>query len=148
MVRETELTPSHLVLPLFVQLGEGQRTPIEAMPGVERLSISETVAEAGEAHELAAPARLLEHARGLVDPDNAPSGVADPAEVLPRPARRVQHQGIFGAPGDESIDEGRVRRRGIRLVVVGRRFNVVSRLDRLPPFAQPRRSIHQRPLYG
>jgi porphobilinogen synthase len=59
MVRETELTPSHLVLPLFVQLGEGQRTPIEAMPGVERLSISETVAEAGEAHELGIPAILL-----------------------------------------------------------------------------------------
>src|ERR671924_551495 len=59
MVRETELTPSHLVLPLFVQLGEGQRTPIEAMPGVERLSISATVAEAGEAHELGIPAVLL-----------------------------------------------------------------------------------------
>ena len=38
MVRETELTPAHLVLPLFVQLGE-ERTPVEAMPGVERLSI-------------------------------------------------------------------------------------------------------------
>src|SRR5215216_1158037 len=59
MVRETELTPSHLVLPLFVQLGEGQRTPVEAMPGVERLSISETVVEAGEAHELGIPAVLL-----------------------------------------------------------------------------------------
>ena len=44
MVRETELTPSHLVLPMFVQLGEGERTPIEAMPGVERLSISQAVA--------------------------------------------------------------------------------------------------------
>ena len=37
MVRETELTPSHLVLPLFVELGTDSRTRIEAMPGVERL---------------------------------------------------------------------------------------------------------------
>jgi porphobilinogen synthase len=47
------------VLPLFVQLGEGKRTPVEAMPGVERLSISETVAEAGDAHRLGVPAVLL-----------------------------------------------------------------------------------------
>src|ERR671939_533498 len=75
MVRETELTPSHLVLPMFVQLGEGERTPIEAMPGVERLSISQAVTEAGEAHELGIPAVLLfglpaekdEHASGAYD---------------------------------------------------------------------------------
>ena len=59
MVRETELTPSHLVLPLFVQLGEDSRTPIEAMPGVDRLSISHAVEEAGEAHALGVPAVLL-----------------------------------------------------------------------------------------
>jgi porphobilinogen synthase len=59
MVRETELSPSHLVLPLFVELGEDSRTPIDAMPGVERLSISHAVEEAGEAHALGVPAVLL-----------------------------------------------------------------------------------------
>src|SRR2546421_9158626 len=59
MVRETELSPAHLVLPLFVQLGEDARTPIEAMPGVERLSISHAVQEAGEAHALGVPSVLL-----------------------------------------------------------------------------------------
>ena len=59
LVRETELTPSHLVLPLFVQLGEDSRTGIEAMPGVERLSISHAVEEAGAAHALGVPAVLL-----------------------------------------------------------------------------------------
>ncbi|MBA3301432.1 MAG: porphobilinogen synthase [Thermoleophilaceae bacterium] len=59
MVRETELTPKHLVLPLFVQLGTDERTPIEAMPGVERLSISHAVEEAGEAAALGVPAVLL-----------------------------------------------------------------------------------------
>jgi porphobilinogen synthase len=59
MVRETDLSPSHLVLPLFVQLGEDSRTPIEAMPGVERLSIAHAVGEAGEAHALGIPSVLL-----------------------------------------------------------------------------------------
>jgi porphobilinogen synthase len=59
MVRETELSASHLVYPMFVQLGERERTAIESMPGVERLSISEAVREAGEAHGLGIPAVLL-----------------------------------------------------------------------------------------
>src|ERR687897_3538829 len=58
LVRETTLTPADLVLPMFVQLGEG-RTPVEAMPGVERMSISNAVEEAGEAHSLGIPAVLL-----------------------------------------------------------------------------------------
>ncbi len=58
LVRETTLTPADLVYPMFVQLGEG-RTPVEAMPGVERMSISLAVAEAGEAHGLGIPAVLL-----------------------------------------------------------------------------------------
>jgi porphobilinogen synthase len=59
MVRETELSPSHLVYPMFVQLGEDERTAVEAMPGVERLSISNAVEEAGEVHGLGIPAVLL-----------------------------------------------------------------------------------------
>src|SRR4029450_9606414 len=58
LVRETTLTPADLVYPMFVQLGEG-RTPVEAMPGVERMSISHAVEEAGEAHALGIPAVLL-----------------------------------------------------------------------------------------
>jgi porphobilinogen synthase len=59
LVRETDLSPSHLVYPMFLELGSGSRTPIEAMPGIERLSISHAVEEAGEAHELGIPAVLL-----------------------------------------------------------------------------------------
>src|SRR5215213_1134771 len=59
MVRETELSTSRLVYPLFIQLGERARTPIEAMPGIDRVSISEAVEEAGEAHGLGIPAILL-----------------------------------------------------------------------------------------
>jgi porphobilinogen synthase len=59
MVRETELAISHLVYPMFVELGTDRRRPIESMPGIERLSISHAVEEAGEAHEVGVPAVLL-----------------------------------------------------------------------------------------
>jgi porphobilinogen synthase len=59
MVRETELSASHLVYPLFVELGTDKRTPIESMPGIDRLSISHAVEEAGAVHELGVPAVLL-----------------------------------------------------------------------------------------
>jgi porphobilinogen synthase len=48
LVRETELSPAHLIQPAFVVAGEGIRERIESMPGVERFSISGLVEEAGE----------------------------------------------------------------------------------------------------
>ena len=59
LVRETSLAPSDLILPLFVEDGLEGRAPIAAMPGVDRLSISAAVAEAGEAFALGIPAVLL-----------------------------------------------------------------------------------------
>jgi porphobilinogen synthase len=48
LVRETELSPRHLIQPLFVVAGENVREEVETMPGVERFSISELVAECAE----------------------------------------------------------------------------------------------------
>jgi porphobilinogen synthase len=48
LVRETEISPAHLVQPLFVVAGEEVREEIPSMPGIERFSISELVAEATE----------------------------------------------------------------------------------------------------
>jgi porphobilinogen synthase len=59
LVRETELSPAHLILPLFVQLGTEERTPIETMPGVARHSIALAVDEAGAALGVGVPAVLL-----------------------------------------------------------------------------------------
>jgi porphobilinogen synthase len=59
LTRETELTPSHLIYPMFVELGTESRSPIEAMPGVDRLSINTAVEEAGEALGLGIPAVLI-----------------------------------------------------------------------------------------
>jgi porphobilinogen synthase len=59
LVRETRLDPADLVYPMFVAHGLDRRDPIEAMPGVDRLSIAHAVSEAGEAFALGIPAVLL-----------------------------------------------------------------------------------------
>src|SRR5881409_2573619 len=88
MVRETELTPSHLVYPMFVELGTHSRTPIEAMPGIERLSISHAMDEAGEAHGLGIPAVLL---FGIpAEKDEAGSGAYDEEGVVQLAVRALK----------------------------------------------------------
>jgi porphobilinogen synthase len=59
MVRETELSAKHFVYPMFIELGIDARNPIESMPGIDRMSISQAVEEAGSAVELGIPSVLL-----------------------------------------------------------------------------------------
>jgi porphobilinogen synthase len=59
LVRETELSPRHLVQPLFVVAGEGVNEEIPSMPGISRYSISELVGEAGEVLAAGVPAVIL-----------------------------------------------------------------------------------------
>ncbi len=59
LVRETDLSPSQLIQPLFVVAGEGVREEVPSMPGVERLSISELVEEATEVADAGVGAVLL-----------------------------------------------------------------------------------------
>jgi porphobilinogen synthase len=59
LVRETNLSASDFVYPMFVAHGIDRREPIEAMPGIDRLSIAHAVDEATEAKELGIPAVLL-----------------------------------------------------------------------------------------
>jgi porphobilinogen synthase len=87
LVRETTLAPADLVYPMFVQLGE-ERTPVEAMPGIERMSISNAVAEAGEAHALGIPAVLL---FGLpAEKDEQGSGAYDDEGVVQLAVRAIK----------------------------------------------------------
>jgi porphobilinogen synthase len=58
LVRETELTPSHLIYPLFIQEGSVNE-PISSMPGCQRWCLESLVQEAGEAHALGVPAVVL-----------------------------------------------------------------------------------------
>ena len=56
LVREHTLTVDDLIWPVFVQEGEGLKTPIESMPGVSRYSIDTLVAAVVEAEALGIPA--------------------------------------------------------------------------------------------
>jgi porphobilinogen synthase len=59
LVRETTLSASNLVLPMFVQEGTAQRSPIGSMPGQARLSIDLLVETASRAFGLGVPAVAL-----------------------------------------------------------------------------------------
>ena len=59
LVRETTLSPSDFVYPLFVTHGRDVRLPIEPMPGQAQLSLDHLLAEAAEAAALGVPAVLL-----------------------------------------------------------------------------------------
>jgi porphobilinogen synthase len=59
LVRETEVRPSDLILPLFVVEGQGVRRAISSMPGVEQTSEDELVRDAEEAHRLGLGGVLL-----------------------------------------------------------------------------------------
>jgi len=59
LVRETDVTASDLILPLFVTEGEGVRRPVTSLPGVFNTSVDGVVADAREAQRLGIPAVLL-----------------------------------------------------------------------------------------
>jgi porphobilinogen synthase len=59
MARETILTPSDFILPLFVMEGSRKREAVKSMPGIYRLSRDLVVAEAKKAYALGIPAVAL-----------------------------------------------------------------------------------------
>jgi porphobilinogen synthase len=56
MVRETSLSPSDFIYPLFITEGERIRHPVSSMPEVYQLSIDEAVKELAEVVDLGIPA--------------------------------------------------------------------------------------------
>ena len=88
LVREAELGPAHMVQPLFVVAGEGVRAEIPSMPGVERLSISELVGEAGEVAAAGVRAVLL---FGIpADKDEQGSGAYDDEGIVQMAVRALK----------------------------------------------------------
>jgi porphobilinogen synthase len=88
LVRETRLSPSDFVYPIFVTVGEDVKKPVSSMPGVFQLSINHAVAEAQRAHGLEIPAILL---FGVPDEkDEAASGAYDPEGVVQLATRAIK----------------------------------------------------------
>jgi porphobilinogen synthase len=104
MVRETRLSISDLIYPMFVVEGKGQRQEIASMPGQFRLSIDLLVKEAGEVAGLGIPAIML---FGIPDrKDERGTSGYDPKGVVQRAIKAVKDQ----VPGllvitDVCIDE-------------------------------------------
>jgi porphobilinogen synthase len=88
LVRETDLSVDHLVYPLFVTHGSDRREPIEAMPGIERLTISHLADEAAAIAELGIPAVLL---FGIpADKDEAASSAYDSEGIVQLAVRALK----------------------------------------------------------
>ena len=88
LVRETRLSPSDFIYPIFVTVGEDVRNPVSPMPGVFQLSINHAVAEAKRAHELGIPGVLL---FGIPDEkDEAASGAYDPEGIVQLATRAIK----------------------------------------------------------
>ncbi len=88
LVRETELSPSDFIYPIFVTAGEDVRNPISSMPGIFQLSINHAVEEARRAHALGISGVLL---FGIPDEkDEAASGAFDPEGVVQIATRAIK----------------------------------------------------------
>ena len=90
MIRETELSPSQLIQPLFVIAGEGVREEVPSMPGIERLSISELVGEASVVADAGVGAVLL---FGIpAEKDEVGSGAYDAEGVVQLAVRALKEE--------------------------------------------------------
>ena len=90
LVRETRVTPDHLVAPLFVCQGEGVRREIASMPGCCQLSPDLIVEESRGLAALGVPAVIL---FGIPDrKDSEGYGAADPAGPVPAALRALRRE--------------------------------------------------------
>lgn len=77
MVRETRLSPSDFIYPVFVTTGEDIREPIPSMPGQSRLSVDQLAQEAAELRSLDIPAILLFGIPESKDPEGSGAWIRD-----------------------------------------------------------------------
>ena len=88
LVRETRLSASHFIYPLFVTHGEGVKEPIEPMPGCFHLSLDLLADEAREIASLGIPGVLL---FGLPpEKDAVGSGAYDPEGIVQEAIRVIK----------------------------------------------------------
>jgi porphobilinogen synthase len=88
MVRETSLSPAHLIYPLFVAPGEGLRREIGSLPGCYHLSVDEVAREAEEVERLGIGGVILFGLPSAKDPVGS-EGYADDG-VVQRAVRAIR----------------------------------------------------------
>ena len=88
LTRETRLSASQFIYPMFVTHGQGRREPIEPMPGCYHFSLDMLAEEVGEAHELGIPGVLL---FGLpAEKDAVGSEAYDPEGIIQEAIRVIK----------------------------------------------------------
>jgi porphobilinogen synthase len=90
LVRENALSTDDLIWPIFVIDGERKRTPVQAMPGVERLSIDLAVKATEEAATLGIPAVALFPNTEPSLRDEMASEAVNPANLVCRAVRAIK----------------------------------------------------------
>ena len=90
LVRESSLTSSDLIWPIFLIEGTGERTPVASMPGVERLSIDLAVRGAQEAAALGIPAIAVFPNTDPSLRDEAASEAVNPGNLVCRAVRAIK----------------------------------------------------------
>ncbi|MFB6119471.1 porphobilinogen synthase [Halosegnis sp.] len=87
LVRETTLSPSDFVVPVFVDATTDERVPIESMPGHERVPVEEAVARVREITETGIESVIL---FGVPESKDATGSRADVEDgVIQRATRRI-----------------------------------------------------------
>jgi porphobilinogen synthase len=90
LVQENHLTVDDLIWPIFVIDGENRREPIEAMPGVFRLSVDLAAKEAERAARLGIPAIATFPNVELSLRDQTGSAILDPDNLINRATRAIK----------------------------------------------------------
>ena len=105
LVRESRLTVDDLILPMFVQEGEGMRIEIPSMPGIERLSLDALEQEAQAARELGIPAVAL---FPVIEDDKKSPGAEEacnPEGLVPRAIQAIKRVAPeLGVIADVALD--------------------------------------------
>ena len=91
LVREVVVRPSQLVLPMFAVAGEGIRQPVDALPGIARLSPDLMVEEARAAYEAGVGGVLL---FGVTDQKDAVATSAHADDGVVQQAVRALKAGV------------------------------------------------------
>ena len=92
LVRESVVTVSDLIYPVFVVEGQGKRQAVLSMPGVERLSLDLLVEEAGELAALGVPAIALFPVVGNTAKSEDAAVSYDPDGLVQRTVRRLKDE--------------------------------------------------------
>ncbi len=88
LVRETTVTPTDLVCPVFVQENLAERTAVDSMPGIQRLPLSDITGEIESIRETGIPAVML---FGIpASKDDAGSSAFDSGGIVQQAASRIR----------------------------------------------------------